>query len=70
MQRIIQEDFKDRTILAVAHRLDTILDFDRIVVLDRGRVVEDGPPSELLSNKDSAFWGLYSTYRQERAGRK
>ncbi|KFX93901.1 hypothetical protein O988_06581 [Pseudogymnoascus sp. VKM F-3808] len=65
MQKIIREDFGDRTILAVAHRLDTILDFDRIVVLDKGRVVEDGSPSELLS-RDSAFKVLYDAYRSEK----
>lgn len=65
MQKIIREHFGDRTILAVAHRLDTILDFDRIVVLDKGRIVEDGSPSELLS-RDSAFKVLYDAYRSEK----
>jgi ATP-binding cassette subfamily C (CFTR/MRP) protein 1 len=60
MQRIIREDFKGKTIIAVAHRLDTILDFDRIVILDRGRVVEQGSPAQLLSEKRSAFRELYN----------
>jgi len=59
MQRIIAEHFKDYTIIAVAHHLNTILDFDRILVLDRGKVVEDGKPGVLLSNPDSAFSRLY-----------
>jgi ATP-binding cassette subfamily C (CFTR/MRP) protein 1 len=59
MQKIIREDFKDRTILAVAHRLNTILDFDRIVVLDQGRVIEQGSPRQLLSERGSAFRELY-----------
>ncbi len=37
----------DRTIVAVAHRLSTVMDFDRIIVLDSGRIIEDGPPAEL-----------------------
>ena len=65
MQKIIREDFGDKTIISVAHRLDTILDFDRIVVLDRGQIVEDGLPSELLS-RDSAFKVLYDAYRSEK----
>ena len=37
-----------RTVIAIAHRLSTLRSFDRIVVLDGGRVVQDGPPDELL----------------------
>lgn len=59
MQKIIREEFKDRTILAVAHRLESIIDFDRIVVLDRGHVVEQGPPGLLLSDIKSTFRTLY-----------
>lgn len=65
MQKIIREDFGDRTIIAVAHRLETILDFDRIVVLDKGRLVEDGSPAELMG-RGSAFKVLYDAYRNER----
>jgi len=39
---------RDRTVIAIAHRLSTLRSFDRIVVLDRGRVVQDGSPEELL----------------------
>ena len=61
MQRIIREEFKDCTILAVAHRLETILDFDRIAVLDRGKLAECDSPATLLSQQ-SAFKELYDTY--------
>lgn len=54
MQRLIREEFKGYTIITVAHRLDTILDSDRIVVLDAGRVVEVGAPAQLLAGP-SAF---------------
>lgn len=59
MQKIIREDFKDKTIIAVTHRLDTILDFDRIIVLDHGRVIEQGLPGQLLAERGSAFRELY-----------
>lgn len=65
MQRIIREEFKDRTIIAVAHRLDTIMDFDKIVVLDKGVIVEEGSPSQLLERK-GAFKALFNVYSNER----
>lgn len=68
MQKIIREDFKDKTIIAVAHRLETILDFDRIAVLDQGRIIEEGSPSQLLQ-RTSAFKLLYDVYRNERTTR-
>ncbi|GAM86695.1 hypothetical protein ANO11243_047140 [Dothideomycetidae sp. 11243] len=43
--------FKDRTIITIAHRINTILDSDRIVVLDKGRVAETGKPSELVRSR-------------------
>ncbi|KAE9378324.1 putative multidrug resistance protein [Stipitochalara longipes BDJ] len=61
MQRLIREEFKGYTIITVAHRLDTILDSDRIVVLEAGRVVEVGAPHVLL--------GRPSAFRELRGGR-
>jgi ATP-binding cassette, subfamily B, bacterial len=36
-----------RTVIAIAHRLATLKSFDRIIVMNRGRIVDDGPPAEL-----------------------
>ncbi len=58
MQKLIREEFGKYTILTVAHRLDTILDANRVVVMDGGRVVEMGEPRELLKREDSAFRAL------------
>ena len=43
--------FKDRTIITIAHRINTILDSDRIVVLDHGRVAEFDRPATLVKRK-------------------
>lgn len=49
--------FKDRTIITIAHRINTILDSDRIVVLDRGTVAEFDTPAELV-RKRGLFYEL------------
>jgi ATP-binding cassette subfamily B protein len=55
IQEALARLFRGRTVIAIAHRLSTLDSFDRIVVLERGRIVEDGPPRGLLQTK-----GLYS----------
>ncbi|KKA26039.1 hypothetical protein TD95_000340 [Thielaviopsis punctulata] len=50
--------FSHKTIITVAHRINTIIDSDRVVVLDKGRVAEFGTPQELLKNTDGVFYGL------------
>lgn len=49
--------FAHRTIITVAHRINTILDSDRVVVLDKGEVVEFDTPQELIKRK-GIFHGL------------
>ncbi|CAH7666033.1 hypothetical protein PPACK8108_LOCUS348 [Phakopsora pachyrhizi] len=51
----IRQEFIDSTLLVIAHRLRTIIDFDYVLVLDGGRVVEFDRPSKLLSNPTSRF---------------
>lgn len=58
MQKVIRESFADCTIIAVAHRLQTIVDFDRIVVMQSGRIVEQGKPEELLAKANAYFRAL------------
>lgn len=55
IQEALSRLFKGRTVIAIAHRLSTLDAFDRIVVLDRGRIIEDGAPRRLLQTK-----GAYS----------
>ncbi|KAH7568510.1 hypothetical protein JRO89_XS06G0008700 [Xanthoceras sorbifolium] len=55
IQKTIREEFKSCTMLIIAHRLNTIIDSDRVLLLDSGRVLEYDTPEELLSNEESAF---------------
>ncbi|PIA17986.1 P-loop containing nucleoside triphosphate hydrolase protein [Coemansia reversa NRRL 1564] len=50
IHRLIRKELSDCTVLTIAHRLETIMNSDRIVVMDKGRIAEVGPPQELLKN--------------------
>lgn len=55
IQKTIREEFKSCTMLIIAHRLNTIIDCDRVLLLNAGQVVEFDAPENLLSNEGSAF---------------
>jgi len=48
------------TIIIIAHRLSTVMDCDRLIVLADGKILEQGTPAELLKNKDSYFHRVYN----------
>ena len=58
LQEALSETFSDGTILAVAHRLDTIIESDLILVLGHGQVLEFGSPAELLLNENGSFTSM------------
>jgi ATP-binding cassette, subfamily C (CFTR/MRP), member 1 len=58
MQQVIREAFVQHTIITVAHRINTISDSDMVAVLSEGKLVEFGPPAELLQ-KSSMFRELH-----------
>ncbi|KAG8787747.1 hypothetical protein FRC15_008121 [Serendipita sp. 397] len=51
-------DFQDVTMLTIAHRINTIMDYDYIIVMDAGKIIEYDTPNALLAKKDSAFRSL------------
>ncbi|OHX00813.1 ABC multidrug transporter [Colletotrichum incanum] len=61
---LIREEFKDHTVIAIAHRLETVADFNRVVVLDKGRVVEAGNPQDLLLQAGGRFRELWDASKQ------
>jgi len=58
IQKTIRTEFADCTVLVIAHRLNTILDSDKVIVLDRGTITEFAAPNDLLQNKQSAFYSM------------
>jgi len=52
---LIKNEFKDATMITVAHRLNTIISSDRIMMLENGKNVEMGSPQELMNNPKSGF---------------
>ncbi len=58
MQQVLHEHFSDRTIFTIAHRLDTIIDSDRILVMNAGKVAEYDTPESLLADPESIFYEL------------
>ncbi|KAI1500381.1 ATPase-like protein [Biscogniauxia marginata] len=59
MQRIILEEFEAYTIVMVSHRLGMVMNFDTVVVMDNGSVVDAGPPKALIQREGSRFRELW-----------
>lgn len=58
IQKTIREEFAQTTILTIAHRLRSIADYDKILVMDAGKAVEYDHPHILLQNKESVFYSM------------
>lgn len=58
ISKTIREEFSDSTILTIAHRIHTIIDFDKVLVMDRGNIAEFASPADLLRDHKSRFYSL------------
>ncbi|KAH9364356.1 hypothetical protein HPB48_003039 [Haemaphysalis longicornis] len=58
IQATLRDSCKNSTLLTIAHRLHTVIDYDKILVMDGGRVREFGAVSDLLGNQSSVFYGM------------
>lgn len=58
IQKTIREEFKGCTVLTIAHRLNTIMDYDKIVVLDQGLIREFDSPANLLADTSTVFYAM------------
>ncbi len=57
-QETLLRELSGRTVICVAHRLDTIVNYDKILVLDQGRIREFDSPASLLGDRNSAFYSM------------
>ena len=70
LQKMIRRCFADKTVLTIAHRLDTIMDSDKILVLDDGNIAEYADPRTLVEKgEDGSFYGLVYAEGNENADR-
>ncbi|KAK7450079.1 hypothetical protein BaRGS_00039980 [Batillaria attramentaria] len=58
IQQTIRSEFKDSTVLTIAHRLNTIIDYDRILVMEDGQIKEFASPQQLLADTNSTFYSM------------
>ena len=59
MLKALEKYFKDCTVLSIAHRIESVMNFDRIMVFDQGELKEFDKPSQLIKKKNSLFFKLY-----------
>ena len=58
IQATIREEFSACTVLTIAHRIKTILDNDRVMLLDQGSILEFDKPATLLDNTNTSFYKM------------
>ena len=66
IQEMLKTQFKDCTVLTIAHRIDTIMWYDKVLVLDCGKVLEYDDPDTLVNDTNSEFYALLNQYEKGR----
>ena len=62
IQKIIRDEFSSCTVMTIAHRLNTIMDYDRVMVLEGGEIKEMGKPADLVANESSLFYHMITDH--------
>ncbi|RZC85538.1 hypothetical protein C5167_041733 [Papaver somniferum] len=68
IQKVISQEFENRTVVSIAHRIHTIIDSDLVLVLSEGRIAEYDMPARLLEHEDSFFSKLIKEYSMRSKG--
>ena len=58
IQELLRAEFATQTVLTIAHRLHTVIDYDTILVMGSGKLLEQGSPHDLLNERDGALTGM------------
>ena len=58
---MIKTEFKDCTVITIAHRLNTIINYDKVIVLKDGNIFEMDSPINLINNQNSEFYNMLLT---------
>ena len=59
IQKCLMKSFQGCTLITIAHKIKTVMEYDRIFVLEEGKLVETGKPEELIAKKKGLFYDLY-----------
>ena len=60
IQKAINELLNESTLITIAHRIKTIINYDKIMTIENGEIVDFDTPKNLINNKNSLFYELYS----------
>ena len=62
IQNLVTEEFEDCTVITIAHRLNTVINSDKILVIEDGYAIEFDTPENLMKNSNSTFYSLLKEF--------